>query len=113
MKIPSWFLMLTQLAISCLICQRIDGLLSWQDLILLDFYQGDVYIFRKDAKGLPRFLLDEERKRQITAQLFLVETWPKNHTTEYSVPSSYTTFVQPANYQLTPLLASTWSKRPN
>jgi len=43
----------------------------------------EMFIFlERTAKALPRFLLDEEREKANDRLVFLIETGPKNHTTE-------------------------------
>ena len=81
-------------------------------------YLDIMFFFRKDSKSLPRFLLDEEKKKKASApSSSLNGNWAKNHTTEESPahPTQLDTTIQhqlvestPANQlsQLTPPLAA-------
>jgi hypothetical protein len=66
--------------------------------IRLVIYNQTVHFFlERTAKVLPLFILDDEKEKKTgVGSVFLVETRPKNHTTEKSTPLiPYSLVLQP------------------
>jgi hypothetical protein len=74
------------------------------------FYLIYSIFLERTAKALPRFLLDEERKKATAHPVFLMKTGPKNHTTKESVSLILHNFSTTGQLsKLTPPIAPTWS----